>query len=68
MASAFATKFAELLARPGSQNIMAIFEKVERGTATEIELTEYRSFMDQFRQWKLSKKTNRSQGSISAAA
>lgn len=31
---------------------MAVFEKVERGTASQRELAEYRQFMAEFRDWR----------------
>lgn len=52
MASPFAIRFAEALARPGERNLMAIFERVERGTVSDRDLTEYREFITAFREWR----------------
>jgi len=54
MASAFANRFAEALERPGNDNLLAILDRVKRGTASDRDLAEYRSLMAEFKQWKTS--------------
>lgn len=51
MPSAFAHMVRDGL-QPGKDNVLAIIEKVEKGSATSRELDLYATFLEEFKRWQ----------------